>query len=84
MINVKQSGVDEICKILVKRHKAFKGCRVDDHDVVAAAHEFANDVENQLCSGNPACFEISGFHTHNGNPQEFELSPENIDGIVGW
>jgi len=79
MLTVKQSGVDEICGILVNRHKSFKGCHIDDQDVIAAAHQFANDVENQLCEGNPACFEIRGFYTYDGNPQEFELSPEHIN-----
>ena len=79
MIEVNHKGIDEICEILVARHKNFKGMDVSDRDVVAAAHEIANDVEYQLSIGNGAMFEIRGHFTYTGNPQEFELSPACIN-----
>jgi len=79
MIEVNHKGIDEICEILVARHKSFADTDAADRDVVAAAHEYAEKVEFQLSEGNGAIFEIRGFYTHTGNPQEFELSPACIN-----
>ena len=79
MIEVNHKGIDEICEILVARHKSFADTDASNPTVVAAAHEIANDVEFQLSIGNGAMFEIRGHFTYTGNPQEFELSPACIN-----